>query len=350
MKTLNVNKIHESLNELSNYITELHFKHDPTLSVRYGSEGKNRCQQDAIFHLNFLAEALTMQLPEMYANYILWADSMLKSRNIPDTDLLNNLDFVQMAIHEILGSEFSNITKDYINNAKEKLLENKEEVSSFITDENPLKEEVKMYLDCLLNGKRQEATQLISDLISKETSIKDIYQHIFQISQYEIGRLWQCNKITVAHEHYCTAATQQIMSGLYSHIFSMNRNGKTLVACSISGELHELGIRMVTDFFEMEGWDTYYLGANMPENHLLEALKEYKADILALSVTLPTHVSKSLALIDNLKNKEEFKNLKIMVGGYPFITNPNLWKNVGADAFAKNAADAIKKGNELIFN
>mgnify|MGYP006201678503 CR=1 FL=1 len=57
MKTLNVNKIHESLNELSNYITELHFKHDPTLSVRYGSEGKNRCQQDAIFHLNLLAEA-----------------------------------------------------------------------------------------------------------------------------------------------------------------------------------------------------------------------------------------------------------------------------------------------------
>lgn len=349
METLNVKKIHESSNELSNYITELHFEHDPSLSVRYGSEGKKRCKQDAVFHLNFLAEALTMQLPEMYANYILWAESMLKSRNIPDTDLINNLDFVQIAIHEILGSEFSNVTKDYINNAREKLLEKKEEVRSFITGENPLKEEVTMYLDFLLNGKRQEANQLISDLISKETSIKDIYQHIFQISQYEIGRLWQCNKITVAHEHYCTAATQQIMSGLYSHIFSMNRNGKTLVACSISGELHELGIRMVTDFFEMDGWDTYYLGANMPDNHLSEVLKEYKADILALSVTLPTHVSKSVALIDNLKNKDEFKNLKIMVGGYPFITNPNLWKKVGADAFAQNADDAIKKANELIF-
>lgn len=349
MKSLNVNKIHESTNELSNYITELHFEHDPSLSARYGSEGKLRCKQDAVFHLNFLAEALTMQLPEMYVNYILWAESMLKSRNIPDTDLLNNLNFVQIAIHEILGSDFSNVTKDYINIAREKLLENKEEFSSFITNENPLKDEVTMYLDYLLNGKRHEANQLIIDLISKETPIKAIYQHIFQISQYEIGRLWQCNKITVAHEHYCTAATQQIMSGLYAHIFSTNRNGKTLVACSISGELHELGIRMVTDFFEMDGWDTYYLGANMPENQLSEALKEYKADILALSVTLPTHVSKSVALIDNLKNKDEFKNLKIMVGGYPFITNPNLWKKVGADAFAQNADEAIKKANELIF-
>src|SRR5690606_1855997 len=116
------------------------------------------------------------------------------------------------------------------------------------------------------------------------------YQHIFQPSQYEVGRLWQCNKITVAHEHYCTAATQLIMSGLYSYIFSADRIGKTLVACSISGELHELGIRMVTDFFEMDGWDTYYLGASMPDRQLIEALIEHNADVLAISVTLPTHV------------------------------------------------------------
>lgn len=350
MKPLKVKEIHEGSNELSDYISDLHFEHDPSLSVRYGPEGKNRCKQDAVFHLNFLAEALTMELPEMYANYILWAESMLKSRNIPDTDLLNNLNFVQKAIHEILGSDFSNVTKDYINIAKEKLLENRKEVSSFIIDENPLKDEVIMYLDYLLNGKRNEANRLIADLISKETSIKDIYQHIFQISQYEIGRLWQGNKITIAHEHYCTAATQQIMSGLYSHVFSTNRNGKTLVACSISGELHELGIRMVTDFFEMDGWDTYYLGANLPEDQLPIALKEYKADILALSVTLPIHLSKSIALINKLKSDDEFKNLKILVGGYPFIANPTLWKKVGADAYAQNADEAIKKANDLTFN
>lgn len=136
MESLKVKKIHQSSNELTNYITELHFEHDPSLLDRYGSEGKIRCKQDAVFHLNFLVEAMIMQLPEMYANYILWVAAMLKSRNIPDTDLLNNLDFVQIAIHEILGSDFSNVTKDYINNAREKLLEKEEEVGSFITDEN----------------------------------------------------------------------------------------------------------------------------------------------------------------------------------------------------------------------
>lgn len=87
------------------------------------------------------------------------------------------------------------------------------------------------------------------------------------------------------------------MSGLYQHLLSATRKKKTLITCSISGELHEMGKRRVTDFLEMDGCNTYYLGANMPDNQLQESLEEYKADILALSVTLPMHVSKAAAII-----------------------------------------------------
>lgn len=348
MSALNVQLLAEKSSELANYITGLHFEHDPSLIKRYGAEGKQRCYEDAVFHLNFLVEALTMNLPDMYANYILWAAAMLKARNIPETDLKYNLDFVQQAIHEILGSRFSSATKEYVTAAKEKLKENTEESLSYITDDNPLKKEVLAYLEYLFQGKRREATLLITELIQQGISVKDIYQYIFQVSQYEVGRLWQCNKITVAHEHYCTAATQQIMSGLYQHIFSAPRKGKTLVACSISGELHEMGIRMVTDFLEMDGWDTYYLGANMPDNQLQESLKEYKADILALSVTLPIHVSKAASLIKKIRSNRDLTHLKIMVGGYPFLTNPDLWQRVAADAYAQNADHAITRANELV--
>lgn len=348
MTALNVQTFAEKTNELADYVTNLHFENNPALFERYGEVGKKRCHEDAVFHLNFLVEALTMKLPDMYANYILWAAAMLKSRNIPETDLHHNLDYVQQAIHETLGSQFSSVTEEYINAAKEKLQETTEENISNITDDNPLKKEVIAYLEYLLQGKRHEATLLITELIQQGVSIKDIYQHIFQVSQYEVGRLWQCNKITVAHEHYCTAATQQIMSGLYQHVFSATRKGKTLVSCSISGELHELGIRMVSDFFEMDGWDTYYLGANMPDHQLQESLKEYKADVLALSVTLPTKVSKAASLIKKIRSNSDLSNLKIMVGGYPFLTNPDLWQRVDADAYAQNADQAIKRANELV--
>ena len=56
-------------------------------------------------------------------------------------------------------------------------------------------------------------------------SVKDIYLHVFQSSLYEIGRLWQENKITVAQEHYCQYAQPKAhVPALSIHIYeSKNR-------------------------------------------------------------------------------------------------------------------------------
>jgi methanogenic corrinoid protein MtbC1 len=36
-----------------------------------------------------------------------------------------------------------------------------------------------------------------------------------------------------------------------------------------------------------------------------------------------------------------------MVGGHPFNLEPSLWQQIGADAYARNAQEAIDKSNEL---
>jgi Predicted cobalamin binding protein len=70
----------------------------------------------------------------------------------------------------------------------------------------------KNYKDALLNVQRYEASRMIFKAVEDGMDIKDIYIHVFESSQHEIGRLWQNNMITVAQEHFCTAATQMIMS------------------------------------------------------------------------------------------------------------------------------------------
>ena len=114
-------------------------------------------------------------------------------------------------------------------------------------------------------------------------------------------------------EHYCTAATQFIMSRLYDHIFSTEKNGLSMVATSVSGELHELGIRMVSDFFEMEGWHTYYLGANSTKEGILDMIKECNADILAISATMYYHIPQVNELISFVRNSKEIEKLKIFL-------------------------------------
>jgi len=205
----------------------------------------------------------------------------------------------------------------------------------------------KEYLKALLNRDRQYAEKLITDSVENNVAIKDIYLSVFQPTQWEIGSLWQSNKITVAMEHYCTAATQFIMSRLYDHIFSTEKNGLSMVATSVSGELHELGIRMVSDFFEMEGWHTYYLGANSTKEGILDMIKECNADILAISATMYYHIPQVNELISFVRNSKEIEKLKIMVGGKAFNMNKNLWKETKADIYATDAQDAIEKSSNI---
>jgi methylmalonyl-CoA mutase cobalamin-binding domain/chain len=163
----------------------------------------------------------------------------------------------------------------------------------------------------------------------------------------EVGRLWQMNRVSVAHEHFCTAATQMIISQLYPRIFSSRRVGRSLVATCISGELHEIGARMVSDFLELEGWDTYYLGANTPTEGIVQMVKERNAHVVAVSATMTYHISAVANLVDAVRSAVG-ENVKVMVGGYPFRLSDSLWQSVGADGCAEDAQGAVALANELV--
>ena len=334
--------------ELAELVTAMHFERHPELDKDYGEEGRKKCYEDTIYHLDYLEQAVRVDSKELFNNYLGWARRMLQERDIPKNDLVDNIVMLREAIKKTLPDGGASSLIEYVNDGLSSLQNTDTEEITFLHKDDPYYDEAREYLDLLLSGNRKEAARLIETLVDDGTSIKDIYEHIFQKTQYEVGALWQTNQITVAHEHYCTAATQLIMSQLYPRIFAMEKSDKRLVACSVADELHEIGIRMVTDFFEMEGWDTHYLGANMPDSHLIQSVKENDADVLAISVTLPLHISRAKNLIEKLRKESEFENLKIMVGGYPFKVVPDLWKKIGADASAGSAYDAIETANKLI--
>lgn len=204
------------------------------------------------------------------------------------------------------------------------------------------------YLDLVLKAKRNQAVEFIMDKVQSGISIKDVYLQVFQPVQYEIGFLWETNKISVATEHFATAVTQLIMSQLFPYILSPKSNGYNMVACCVGSELHELGMRMVADFFEMDGWNTYFIGANSPIDTVAHLVQNQGPDLLALSVTMEKNVHLAEDLIQEIENNSEMNSLKILVGGLPFRNNRELWKNIGAHAFAEDAQQGLEKAKELV--
>jgi methanogenic corrinoid protein MtbC1 len=302
------------------------------------------------YHLAYLSESLLFSSPELFYSALKWGKVFLPNIEIP----VNHISVVLMAISETLKKELPDDIKapatKYLDEAIKKVEEFSTELPSFLEEQKGLYNESRIYLEFLLNNRRMDASKLILDLVTKGVKIKDVYLEIFQPVQYELGRLWQLGIISVAQEHYCTASTQIIMSQLYPYIFQNQKSDNVFIGTCISGELHEIGVRMLSDLLELEGWDTYYLGANMPIDSIIKTIIEKKAKVIGLSATMTFHVEKVEKQIKAIKDSKECRDVKIIVGGYVFKLSKNLWKKVGADAFGEDLTDSLVKINNMIKN
>jgi methanogenic corrinoid protein MtbC1 len=260
--------------ELAEEILRLHYRKQPELEKRYDERCRELCLQDIQYHLSYLAEAVSSSSASLFVDYIEWVRVLLSGLGLPEEDLAINLRCMREVLLDRLSGMGRDVLQACLDDAMSRLEHPQQEPHSFIDVEQPLGGLARNYLDSLMEGDRGRALGLVKDASASGIGLKGIYLHVFQPCQQELGRLWHTGRISVAQEHFCTAATQLIMSQLYPLVFDSDKKGLRCVAACVSGELHELGIRMVSDFLEMEGWDTYYLGANSPASGILSAIEE----------------------------------------------------------------------------
>jgi methanogenic corrinoid protein MtbC1 len=145
-----------------------------------------------------------------------------------------------------------------------------------------------------------------------------------------------------------TMVTHQVLAPLYPQLLGSSSRKGSLVVTSVGNELHEMGARMVADFLELDGWDVSYLGSNTPHKDVIFITKDRQAKALLVSATMGFNVRHVRDLISMLRADPALEGLKVMVGGYPFNTVDGLWRTVGADAFARDADEAVSKINEML--
>lgn len=334
--------------EIAAALVQREFTRHPELDQRYGKIGREKSLQDAGYHVSFLAQALALNNPAVFIDYVAWTKVVLTQRRVSAADLAFHLECLAEVLREKLPEEFAAVAAAFVTAAVAAMPAMPEDVPTFLQDGAPLSLLAHQYLEALRRGERHVASRLVLDAVAAGTPVKDIYLHVFQPAQREIGRLWQINRISVAQEHFCSAATQLIMSQLYPQIFATAKNGHTLVASCVAGDLHEIGVRMVADFFEMDGWNTFYLGANTPPDGIITSIVEQRADVLAVSATISYHVDAVRDLIRAVRQDPAAGRVRILVGGYPFNRDPALWRKVGADGSAPDAQRAIPLAHQLL--
>lgn len=317
----------------------------PEIGLQTGREGRDPLMIVADHLVTALSEATAMGQSALFVEAVGWARPWMAGQGLPDDLLPDLLATVGDSLAGRLPlSAVAQCLRD-LEAADSALSTLPLHPPSYLSPDQPLGELATRYLEALLAGRRQAAVEMILEAARTGTRIRDLYLHVFQPCQYEIGRRWQVNELSVAQEHFCTAVTQLVMAQLYPYIFSGQKNGHTLLMTCVGSELHEIGARMVADFFEMEGWDTFYLGANTPTPDVLEGIDRWGVELLCVSTTMTRHVGRVADLVREARSHRP--ELLILVGGYPFNTAPELWRTVGADGHASDAQRAIHLARRL---
>lgn len=328
--------------EIAKLVFMRHFEADPKLREVYDERRKMLMYEDILYNLGYLDTAMRLNDYQIFPEYARWIYRLLcylmkdLNREMIRVQITQHFDILNSVLAEKLPLDETRKASLHIQNAIVTIKKEAEsqDMPERILDGNYL-EIKKNYIKLLLEGNTRGAIHIIEEAAQSGIRLEDIYIEILQKVMYEVGDLWHKQIITIDKEHYCTSTTQMALAQFYSTIFSKPRKGLKIITCSVGSELHEMGIRMVSDLFEYNGWDSIYLGAGVPKEALLHAIKEHKPNLVGLSVTMPQHLPLCLEYVNEIR--ETFKDVKIAVGGRAFETTDRLWEKWDVDVYKENA-------------
>lgn len=307
-----------------------------------------KCEEDLLYHLLFLEESVRLETVSLFEEYCVWAASVLQAVGLPASCLTQSLEAIRDALSPHTSAEFTT-ARQHLARGAAAAHDASGEPETFLREGQPFFDLAVLYLGTLLRGDRTHAQRAVMDEIENGASIDAMLMHVLQPALREVGRLWQLGRISVALEHYSTAATRDLMATIarrYQDAPSPGPSKRAVVTC-VGDEQHDLGARMVADMLEQAGWTTFYLGANTPAASVVIAVEDFRADLLGISTTVAFNLRGTSALITAVRDTLGSR-VPILVGGRPFNTSDELWRSMGADAWAENAADAVAVADRLI--
>jgi len=121
-------------------------------------------------------------------------------------------------------------------------------------------------------------------------------------------------------------------------------NMPVVVIATVEGDIHDIGKNLVAMMLKNYGFRVVDLGKDVPKEQIIQKAMEEHADIIALSALMTTTMQRMKEVVTAVKEKG--LKTKVMIGGA--VTTPEFMKEIGADGYAKDAAEAVKVAKSLL--
>ena len=193
----------------------------------------------------------------------------------------------------------------------------------------------------LLSLDEAAAENIIRNAVKEASPIK-IAGDLISTTLKRIGDIWEKGDLSLSQVYMSGLICERIIDKVLP-AESASRKNQPKMAIAVLEDFHMLGKRIIYSSLRASGIELVDLGGGLSIEDLVRIVEEQKIKILLISVLmLPSALH-----IKNLKSRLT-DDVKIVVGGAPFRFDENLWKEIGADYYGKDSAEAIEIVSKLM--
>jgi trimethylamine corrinoid protein len=199
----------------------------------------------------------------------------------------------------------------------------------------------------IVEADREAAVRIAQEALAAGIAPGEIMAKGFVAGIAEVGELFESGELFLPELMMAAQAMEGAMAITNAALGegAAVRKG-TIVLGTVQGDVHDIGKAIVIAYLKANSYQVHDLGRDCSIETFLSKAAEHAADVIGMSALLTTTMEEQKKLIARLKEQGQRERYKVIVGGAPCTQR---WADaIGADAYAEDASDGVKKIDALL--
>jgi methanogenic corrinoid protein MtbC1 len=180
------------------------------------------------------------------------------------------------------------------------------------------------------------AQRVFTEALSRFTPIQTVEQVVVPALE-NIGAAWELGNVALSQVYMSGRICEELVEQVLPPS-DPDRKHQPRSAIVVLADYHMLGKRIVYSLMRASGFELFDYG-RMDVEQLVERALADKIRVLLISVLMLPSALRVAEVCARFKAAGA--PIKVVVGGAPFLFDAALWREVGADAMGRNAAEAV---------
>ncbi|HKO66139.1 MAG TPA: B12-binding domain-containing protein [Candidatus Nitrosocosmicus sp.] len=168
----------------------------------------------------------------------------------------------------------------------------------------------KKVFEALKDGEIEKIVD-VAGKYKEQASLAEFYDDILRPVLYDVGHLWQENKLDIGMEHICSNTANKTIHKITDSI-KPNDKMENIIICTPDGELHNIACNIIESLLIERGFQVNNVSPSIPTDSMISYINETKPLMILISVTLKDSIGSAVRLIKKISS---VFSIPILVGG-----------------------------------